>query len=215
VQELLSLNLIHLFTFYLAVMFLLGTWRRMRQYHDVAQIVVAAPGRWPKLVDQLKKHWLIFATWNTLRPAALAIGLLLIQAICSRLIWPQAAITLRELLVEWWMLPIVLAFAAGMVALDVYFLFKVAQIDRKETEKYMDEAEHWLTSWKTPIISTVTFGFINPKKIVDSEVQKVMQQGKGLLNWALWWVSAQAGLRILSGLTLWLSWALFPGSTIE
>ncbi len=42
-QEALDLNLIHLFTFYLAAAFLLSTVRRLRQYHDVAQLAFAAP----------------------------------------------------------------------------------------------------------------------------------------------------------------------------
>ena len=44
----LDLNLIHLFTFYLAAVFLLSTVRRLRQYHDVAQLALAAPNRWPR-----------------------------------------------------------------------------------------------------------------------------------------------------------------------
>src|SRR5215212_5433257 len=36
--DVLRLNLIHLFTFYLAAAFGLSTLRRLRQYHDVAQL---------------------------------------------------------------------------------------------------------------------------------------------------------------------------------
>lgn len=203
-----NLNLLHLFTFYLAAMFVIGTMRRLQQYQEIARIVLAAPGRWPRVLQQIKKNWLIFATWTTFRPAAIAVGLLIVQTICSRLIWPQAAITVHELLDEWWMLiPIGLA-AVGMVGVDVYFLYAVGAINSEEAGKYLDEAEHWLTSWKAPLISTVTFGFINPRAIVDTEVKKALEDGKGLLNSALWWMAAQTALRITYGLMLWISWAV-------
>ena len=118
----LDLNLIHLFTFYLAVVFLLSTVRRLRQYHDVVQLAVAAPNRWPRVLEQLRRHWIMFMTWATLRPAAVALGLLVVQMVCSRLIWPSANLTLRGLLDEWWLLPLVLAAMAAMLAVDVYFI---------------------------------------------------------------------------------------------
>jgi hypothetical protein len=210
VGDALRLNLIHLFTFYLAAAFGLSTLRRLRQYHDVAQLAVAAPGRWPRVLGQIKSHWFTFLTWTTLRPAAVAIALLAAQMVCSRLIWPTANLTLDDLLHEWWMLPVVLAVAAAMLAVDVYFIVSVGALDRRETEKYLDEAEHWLTSWKAPIVRIVTLGYVNPRQIVYVEVKKAVDEGRGLLHSTLWWVSAQAGLRTLFGLTLWTAWALLP-----
>jgi hypothetical protein len=212
--DVLQLNLIHLFTFYLAAVFLLSTYRRLRQYHTITALVWSAPGRWPNVVQQIKKHWLMFLTWTTFRPMAIAIGLLLIQMICSRLIWPAANITLEDLLNEWWMLPVVGAAGVAMLGVDGYFIVRVGAIDRKETAKYLDEAEHWLTSWKSPLIRTLTLGYINPRKMVDIEVQKALEESKGLLQSTLWWMSAQAGIRIVFGLTLWVAWALHPNLSI-
>ena len=206
----LDLNLIHLFTFYLAAAFTLSTGRRLRQYHDVAQLALAAPNRWPRVMQQIRGHWIMFLTWATLRPAAVALGLLLVQMVCSRLIWPTANLTLRDLLTEWWMTPPVLLTLAAMLAVDVYFIVRVGAIDRRETELYLDEAEHWLTSWKGPMIQLVTFGYINPRQMVYVEVRKAIEEGRGLLHRTLWWMSAQAGLRTLYGLTLWVAWALIP-----
>src|SRR5947209_9236579 len=92
----LDLNLIHLFTFYLAAVFTVSTARRLRQYHDVAQLALAAPNRWPRVLQQLRGHWIMFLTWATLRPAAVAMGLLVIQMVCSPLICPTANLTLRD-----------------------------------------------------------------------------------------------------------------------
>lgn len=206
--EVLDLNLIHLFTFYLAAVFLLSTVRRLRQYHDVAQLALAAPNRWPRVLEQIKSHWIMFLTWTTLRPAALAIGLLLAQMICSRLIWPTANLTLRDLFDEWWMMPILLTALGAMLAVDFYFIIRVGEVGREETARYLDEAEHWLTSWKAPVIHAVTLGYINPRQMVYVEVKKAVEEGRGLLHWNLWWISAQAGLRVVYGLLLWLAWAV-------
>ena len=205
-----QLNLIHLFTFYLAATFLISTFRRVRQYHDVAQMAVNFPNRWPKVLKQIKQHKMIFFTWATFRPLLLAIGLMLVQFVCSRLIWPQAKITPADLLGEWWMLPFIGLIGFGMVAVDAYGLIYVGQLDRKENEKYLDEAEHWMSSWKAPFISTITFGLLNPRRIVDTEVKKALVEGNDFLKQSLWWVSMQIGLRVIFGLTLWISWALLP-----
>ena len=54
--ELRNLNLINLFGFYLAAMFVLGTLRRLEQYRAIGAILVAAPGRWPRLLTVMKEH---------------------------------------------------------------------------------------------------------------------------------------------------------------
>jgi hypothetical protein len=208
--ELFHLNLIQLFTFYLAATFLVSTFRRLRQYGDAAQLVMTFSNRWPKLLNLISKHRMMFLTWATLRPAALAIVLLIVQLICSRLIWPTAKITLQELKDEWWMWPFVLAPAIGMVMVDMYFIIVVGKMDRKETEKYLDEAEHWLSSWKAPLVAVVTLGFVNPRQMVDTEVRKALEEGNSLLKQSLWWVSLQTGLRIAFGLSLWISWGMLP-----
>lgn len=205
-----TINLIHLFTFYLASMFLIGTFRRVRQYHDVVQLALTFPNRWPKTLKQIHRHRMLFFTWATFRPAMLALALMLIQFICSRIIWPRATITPHDLLGEWWMLPFVGTTAGGMILVDLYGVIFVGTMNRRETEAYLDEAEHWLSSWKAPLISTLTLGFLNPRRIVDTEVQKALIEGGSLVQRSLWWVSMQMGLRIVCGLTLWIAWALLP-----
>lgn len=203
-------NLINLFTFYLTAVFALSTLRRLRQYGAIANLAKSMPGRWPRVLGQIKKHWVMFLTWSTFRPAIVAIVLIVAQMVCSRIIWPQAEINLHDLTSEWWMLPLVGLTGLIMTAVDLYFIIRVGQIDRGETERYLDEAEHWLTSWKAPAIRVVTLGFINPRRMVDTEVRKAMEESRGLLNRNLWWISLQAALRVLFGLCLWISWAVHP-----
>ena len=136
--------------------------------------------------------------------------MIVIQVVCTRIIWPEADITGNDLTTEWWMFPGICLAGEAMLAVDLYFIIRVGRIDRVETERYLDEAEHWLTSWKAPVVRWFTLGFINPRKMVDIEVRKAMEEGKGLLHQTLWWVSLQAGLRVLFGLTLWIAWAVLP-----
>ena len=39
-------------------------------------------------------------------------------------------------------------------------------------------------------------------------VKKALVGASGLLNFTLWWVTVQTGLRFAFGLSLWLTWAL-------
>jgi hypothetical protein len=211
-DDYLRINLIPLFTFYLTAMFIIGTLRRLRQYRDIVQLAGTMPGRWPRVLKRIKQHWLKFLTWSTIRPAAVALTLIAVQLFCSRVVWPQAQLSAHDLAQELWMVPVVALTGATMVAVDFYFVIYVGSFDRKETERYLDEAEHWLTSWKAPMVRVLTFGIINPRKIVGEEVRKAMEEGRGLLRRNLWWLSAQALLRVLFGLSLWICWGLHPAT---
>jgi hypothetical protein len=204
------LNLIALFTFYLTAAFVLSTYRRLRQYRDAAQLVLKMPGRWPRLLRQIREHRVIFLTWTTFRPLLVAISLLLVQWICSRVIFPRASMTVESLFERWWILIPIGIVGAAMLAVDLYFIIRVGTLDRRETEKYLDEAEHWLRSWKAPLVRIFTLGYINPRAIVDVEVRKAMEDTSTLLTQTLWWVSLQAGCRLLFGLMLWGTWFFLP-----
>src|SRR5947208_11158666 len=79
------LNLIHFFDFYLAWMFFASVYRRFRQYQTIGQLVFAGPGRWPRLLQLLRRHRTVFLTWKTAAPALLALVLFLMQLAASRL----------------------------------------------------------------------------------------------------------------------------------
>ncbi len=208
-----DLNLIRLFDFYLTTMFLLSTWVRVRQYAAILGVLRSLPARWPRLLALVKQHRGVLFTWETAAPAGLALLLMVAQMLASRLLWPQAGrppegLTLGRLFEHWPAVPFVAPFGLGMLAVDVYFLLVVSEVDRGEIEKYLDQAEFWLKSWAAPVVKTVTFGYVNPRQMVDAEVRSSLVSARKMLSVNLWWVVLQTALRIGYGLSLWLTYAL-------
>ncbi|HEV3385242.1 MAG TPA: hypothetical protein VG097_10515 [Gemmata sp.] len=201
------INLIRLFDFYLALMFLISFLRRWDVYVNAVRILFAVRGRWPKLIQRLGEHKSILLNWSFFRPAILALFVTLIQLVASRMVWPYAVLTGPELHEEWWLIPIIFLPLIPMLAVDIYFIVRVARFDHSETVKYFDKAENWL-GWKGPLIRWATFGIVNPHKMVDEELKKSLTEYRSTLNASLWWVIAQTSLRIVFGLTLWTVWAI-------
>lgn len=198
-------NLIRVFDFYLALMFLISLVRRWGVYWDAVYILVAVRGRWPRLLQRLAEHQSLLLNWSFFRPVVLALCLTVAQMICSRLIWPRAVLTAADLRSEWWRVPVILLPMVPMLAVDLFFLVRVGRFDRSETVKYLDQAENWL-GWKGPLVRVLTLGVVNPKRMVDTEVRKSLSEIGTTVQNSLWWVSAQIGLRLLFGLTLWTVW---------
>jgi hypothetical protein len=208
---LLQLSLIRFFGFYLAVMFLLGTLVRVRQYRTFLNLVRAMPARWPRLLKLVRQHGHIFLTWGTVMPLALSLALVLANWVASTLLWPRANdFTVARLLEAWPALPVVLACGLAMLAMDGYCCFVAGEVNQAEMEKYFDQAEYWLRSWTAPVVHFFTLGYINPRQMVAVEVRSALLSASQLLNSTLWWVVGQTGLRILFGLALWGTYALEP-----
>ncbi len=210
---LLQLNLIHFLDFYFAFMFFVGTLRRFAQYRNIAVLVLFGPVRWPRLLELITEHRVVFFTGTTLVPAGMALGLWLVQLLASRLLWPEAGeppdgLTIQSLLNHWPALVAVIPFALAMFGMDLYSLYWVGKLDRETMGKYFDQAEYWLRSHTAHVVRVVTFGYVDPRKIVNDEVRKALQMVKEMLNFTLWWVAIQVGLRFACGLSLWLTWAL-------
>ncbi|HXG08459.1 MAG TPA: hypothetical protein VNK04_01590 [Gemmataceae bacterium] len=202
-----DLNLIRFFDFYLALAFLLSTALRIRQYRTVLGLLREVSGRWPRLFALVRQHRHIFLTWGTILPALVALALLVIHSLACRVVWPQANLTLGQLLQSWGAAVVGLT-GLAMLAVDVYGIWNVGELDRAELEKYFDQAEYWLRSWTAPVVRFFTLGYINPRQMVAVEVRAALLSTSRMLNTALWWVSLQTGLRIVFGLSLWLTYAL-------
>ncbi|MFO0927669.1 MAG: hypothetical protein U0736_11620 [Gemmataceae bacterium] len=200
---------IRLFGFYLAVMFVCGTMLRVRQYHAVLSLLARLHARWPNLTRLVLAHRHILVNRATLLPLLLMLGLLLLNTLASRLIWPQAdRFQIGDLGPIWPAIPVVVVAELGMVGLDVYSMLRVGAVDQALLEKYFDQAEFWLQGVKAPVVRVLSLGFINPRKIVATEVRSALEKAGGLLHNTAWWVSMQTTVRIVFGLTLWGSYAL-------
>jgi hypothetical protein len=201
-------NLIHLFDFYLAAMFVVGTYRRVAQYRAFAGLALGMPGRWPHLFQLVKDYRTIFLTWNTVLPSLLALLIWAVQMLASRLIWHDARLSGADLHGRSWTWWIVLPIGVAMLAVDIYFLIYVGAVDQTTIQKNFDQAEHWLGSWHAPAVRVLSLGYIHPRRMVREEVQQALVGASNLLNRSLYWTCVQMGLRVLFGLGLWLTWAL-------
>jgi hypothetical protein len=200
-----SQNLIRIFDFYLTLMFVISLVRRWAVYVNALRILIAVRGRWPKLIQRLNEHKSLLLNWSFFRPAAIALFLMVLQLIASRILWPQAVLTGAELHKDWWLLPIILVPLIPMLLVDLYFVIRVGKFDHGETVKYFDQAESWL-GWKGPLVRALTLGFVNPQRMVDEEVRKSLAEMQSTLTASLWWVTLQTALRLTFGLTLWTVW---------
>lgn len=214
-SRLLDTNLIRLFDFYLLLMFVIGLLRRAAFYKDVILVSVAAVMRQPNLVRRLGANRDVLLNWQTLRPVFFAVLLLAVQFVLSRLIWPEATLTGREVSRVWWQVVLAIVLFLPMFAVDVYFLIRVGQIDRGAAHELLIRAEHWLTSWQAPAVRLITFGYINPRKMVDDQLRDGLHWFRGTMAWSMWWTTVQVGLRVLFGVAIWLLWAWTqPGESV-
>jgi hypothetical protein len=209
-KHLYELPLIHFFDFYLAFMFLASTVIRLRQYQLFASIASSMPKRWPKLLDLVKGHRGIFLTWGTVLPLVLAFGLCVTHTLFRRtfLSHADADLTVERLLDFTLLAVVVIVLGVAMLCFDVYSTFRVSEIDRRQLETYFDQAETWLKPWKVRAVSIFSLGFLNPRRIVDGEVRKALVSASKLINYSLYWMAVQAGLRIAFALALWGTYAV-------
>jgi hypothetical protein len=201
------LNLIRVFDFYVTLMFVISLVRRWDVYLNAIRILIGVRGRWPKLINRLAEHRSLILNRAFFRPAFLALGLMIVQLIASRVIFPKATLTGGQLRTEWWWAFVILVPMIPMLAVDLYFVIRVGKFDHDETVKYFDQAETWL-GWKGPLVRALTLGIVNPQQMVDEEVKKNLTEYQTTLQASLWWVSVQIGLRLVFGLTLWAVWAI-------
>ena len=110
-----------------------------------------------------------------------------------------------QMVADGWRLGIVLSALVAMLAVDLFFIFRIGRFDHAETVRFLDQAEAWL-GWKSPVVRLLTLGYVNPRRVVDDEVKKNLAEIGTTVRSSLWWVAVQVGLRVLFGLTLWTMW---------
>lgn len=206
------MNLLRLFEFYLAAMFVMSTVRRAELYRSVVRLTVSLFRRYQRLLDVLREEGKMLVTWSAGLPLFLTLLLWAMQSILTRLIFPNAELLLGELTARWWFIPALLFPVAAMLTVDVYFLIRVGDIDVVQTERYFMQAETWLGTWRARALKAATFGYVDPHHIVKGEVKKALTTGHEMLRTLLWWCVLQTGLRVAVGTMLWVIWAVGPQS---
>jgi hypothetical protein len=203
-----DINLINLFDFYLAAFFLLSTARRWGQYQAIVSLLRRAPGRWPKLMAMLNQQRYVLLNRAAVGPVIVAFVMMSVQIVMSRLVLPEASVTLRDLREHSMYGVLLIAVSLPMIAVDAYFLIRVGTINESETSQYLDRAESWLANWKSTLIRVVTFGRVNPRQMVEMEVRKALQELRKLMARNFYWMALQYTLRVFFGLTLWGTWGV-------
>ena len=102
----------------------------------------------------------------------MALLVTVVHMFASRLVWPQAELTLRGLWADPPALIVVAVLAVMMFSVDWYATFTVGEVDRELMQKYFDQAEYWLGSWTAPVVRVFTLGYINPRHMVAVEVRR-------------------------------------------
>jgi hypothetical protein len=202
-----TLNLIDGLNYYLILCFVVGTILRIRTYRAVLGMIFASPKRWPKLLALATTHRSIFLGWPILLTLGLALTVMLSNTLARYFILVQAEVTFADLRVHWWPLGLVLLAGGLMLLLDGKAVFNVGEFDRPAVENDMDKAESWLTSWTAPAIRVVTFGFVNPRKLVGAEVHRLLVQANWAMIGGMWRSSLRVVAQFVVGLSLWLTWA--------
>lgn len=203
------MNLIALLQNYLVLTFALSIVWRYRQYRAMLGIIADAPLRWPKLCKLLAEHRSVFLTWPTLLPIGTTLVLTLVHSVAYNLIWPQATVRHSDLLNHPILFTLVTALCVWMVILDLRATFSAWEFKREEMDPYLDKAEYWLASPWSPALRVLSFGFLNPHRMVREEVTKALSQACFDLNTMMWAWALQIGVRLAFGLSLWLGWAWY------
>lgn len=204
-QAIASLKLIRFFDFYLALIFLLSTAIRLHQYRLILNVVRSVPSRWPRLFDFVKRHRGLFLTWRMISPLVLSFLLFAIHTIVRRIaLTDRDALTVEQLSHMILGIPVLIT-GLAMVAFDIWGLVQVTELDQKYLEECFDQAEYWLRSWTAPVVRVFTLGYINPRRMVHTEVQKALVDASEIINQSLWWMTIQVTLRLLFGITLWIA----------
>ena len=206
------MNLLRLFEFYLFAMFFIGTVRRAGLYRSIVRLTLGLIRRYQKLFDVLREEGSLLVTWSAGLPLVLTLVLWAMQSILTRLVFPHAELLTSQLTGRWWFWPTLIIPVLGMLCVDVYFLVRIGDIDVAQAEKYFGRAESWLGTWKASAVKVVTLGYVDPNRIVQSEVQKALTVGEKLLRTLLWWTVVQTGLRVAVGTSLWVIWAAGPAN---
>jgi len=201
-----QINLINLFSVYITIAFVVSTVLRWRNYRAMLKLIFSVRERWPRLLRLVKEHREVFWQWPTILPAACTLSLMIVHLLASWLVWSQARVTPADLIDHLWSLALIVLMATLMLLFDGRMIFQVTHFDRLALESDFDRAEHWLVTWKAPAVRFLSFGFINPRKIVNKQVRSALIKANDIVNGQFWLWALQFVMRLAFGLSVWIAW---------
>jgi hypothetical protein len=133
---------------------------------------------------------------------------MLSNSLAINLVWASATLNFEQIWTRWLPLTAIILSGGLMLIFDCRAVFSVGHFDRTALEADLDKAESWLKSWMGPAVRMVTFGFVNPRKMVGEELQRVFVDANWIVIGGLRRTSLRIGAQLAFGLSLWLTWAL-------
>jgi hypothetical protein len=201
-----QINLIDAFTYYLLVAFAIGTILRLRNYYAIVRLIWSFPSRYPRLLDLLKKYRTIFLQGPTLLPIGCTAALTVANMLASQLLWSHASVTPADLSRHGAACVFIVPTGVAMLVLDFRAVFLFGKFDKEALEENLDKAESWLESWQAPALRILTFGLVNPRRIVNDQVREAILKANVIVNGQIWRWALQIGMRLAFGLALWETW---------
>lgn len=205
-------NLLQLFLWYIAGVFLLSLLLRVRFYHSVLEVVRHVRYSCPRIFSLVNEHWFLCLRGGLVTWASLYLVLLAPYYWLNQHVWPRATVTFHDLGA---MHPAILAFALVliglMLTLDLLLLAQVSVIDVDRVKADLTWSETWLAGSLYRMLENL--GRWNPiKRYADQVTRQNIQWLNRVFRYSLWSMITQLGLRLSVAVSLYSSYWFAAGT---
>ncbi len=144
-DALLDFNLLNLFIVYVASMFVISTALRARFYRAVWEIAVYVKNSCPAIFELLEKNWSQCVRDGVIVRCGYFAVVFIPYVVFTRFVFPQAHISLRQLVDISPLLTVSTLILAGlMVGIDFFLVFQVTRVDAAKIKSDLEFGERWL-----------------------------------------------------------------------
>ena len=201
----LDLNLLRVFIWYVAILFLISLALRIRFYlsiYDIARYVAEAC---PSVFRLVHEHWFLCVRDRFLTLVGLYGGILAAYLLVSRLVWPAASVSVRDLADADPLLLVGHVVLFGlMVATDLVLVLQTSVVDKNRIIQDLAFAERWLGGKVYSVLDML--GRWNPiKNYADNLTAQTMVWFNVLFRGSVRSMIVQTVLRVFVGSALFIS----------
>lgn len=204
----LELNLIRAFFWYVAILFLISLFLRLRFYLTIYNITRYIAEQCPNVFRLVHEHWFLCVRDRFLQLVILYGGILVTYWLVSRLIWPTASVSVLDL-AEWhpWALLGNLFLIGTMVTIDIVLVGQTSVIDQQRIIQDLKYAEGWLGGRLYRVLNVLgRFNLI--KNVADNMTAQTMVWFNVLFRGSMRSMIAQTAVRVIVGCSLFASHAI-------